>query len=57
MNEPKICPLLVAGDPAPLNVQCKGDRCAWWNGDCCAVLSMAIHLEGIDVDGITTHEG
>lgn len=56
MNEQKICPLLGAG-PLGVNTNCKCDRCAWWDGDCCAVLSMAIHLEGLDVDGITAHEG
>lgn len=43
MNEQKICPLLAAGDPdyTPLSAGCHGDRCAWWAGNTCAVLSLA----------------
>lgn len=40
----KICPLLGAG-PIEIDSTCKGDRCAWWNVDRCAVIDIAQHIE------------
>ncbi len=59
MNEQKLCLLLAAGDPdhTPVSAQCRGDRCAWWTGNTCAVLSQAVSLDSLDRYGITTNGG
>lgn len=39
--ENKICPLLSITGGLP--TECKGDRCAWYYGDRCAILELAMN--------------
>lgn len=55
MNEPKICPLLAAGDPgyrALPGVQCKGDLCAWAYEGGCAIAAIARGIDDLNEHGI-----
>ena len=40
--ENKICPLFYAC-PADIPPECKGDLCAWFYGDRCAILELAMN--------------
>ena len=42
----KICPLLYAC-PADIPLECKGERCAWYYGDRCAILELAMNTGDI----------
>ena len=42
----KICPLLFAC-PADITPECKGDRCAWYYGDRCSILELAMNTGDI----------
>ena len=42
----KICPLLYAC-PADIPPECKGDRCAWYYGDRCSILELAMNTGDI----------
>ena len=41
----KICPLLYITGCLP--TECKGDRCAWYYGDRCAILELAMNTSDI----------
>lgn len=47
--ENKICPLL-ASCAASIPSECQGDRCAWYYGDRCAILELAMNSG--DIQGI-----
>lgn len=39
----KICPLrMVNGSDMNSLAECIGERCAWWNGEACAVVANSI---------------
>ncbi len=54
MNEQKICPLLGAG-PLGINTNCKESRCAWWTGQECAMITLALSVEELNNSGIVTY--
>jgi len=39
----KICPIRSAGTMT--NIGCCKERCAWWDGEKCGILSLADHLQ------------
>lgn len=41
----KICPMLSITSGLPTD--CKGDRCAWFYGDRCAILELAMNTGDI----------
>lgn len=46
MNQPtNICPLHKCA--------CLEERCAWWDGDHCAVVTIADSLSDLGTDGLT----
>ncbi|MGN8875276.1 hypothetical protein [Pseudoflavonifractor sp. HCP28S3_F10] len=57
MNKP-ICPLLSAGSEYDF-ISCEGDRCAWFYGDHCAVMEIAMNTGDIQnvADMIDYHGG
>ena len=52
-----ICPLRAI---APIGATsgpavCVEERCAWWDGSHCAMLSLAFSLDSLNTGGITTY--
>lgn len=54
MSDNKYCPIFLTASPAPINKEmywCKKDRCAWWRGNCCAIVDIAAACESIEYVG------
>ena len=50
-NQEKICPFMSIGEKISF-MPCIAERCAWWDGHNCAMLTAANSLDGLNENGI-----